>query len=642
MVDGGRTAADGTGPRSSARDHVLRAASATVVIALLLVAFNTTVTSDVTAEYSQESAEVDAQPLADLVDRVGISQDGAAGTADLDGAGNSLSARTLQAAGWNPGGEVVLQDTSLELPAYQPGEPDHLTADGQFLEIAPEPVRMRSLTILATGTRTDGTGADVRGTGSVVYADGDTQDFSLTVPDWAEGLAGDAALTLPYANSATGFGQGALGSVHLYARSVPLDPAREVDHVVLPEVQADDGNLHVFSVGGRPGTEDWTGTWARATSGYAEVGPWEDQTLRLAVRTTTGGPKARIRLDNTFASRPVSIGAASVSLRDDGAATHGAAVPLTFDGAPGAVIPAGGRLFSDPVDILVPPQTELLVSIHLPERVTAAPIHYASVDTNYASPPGSGDQTLDRTGEPFTGEVDQWPFLTGIDVVDGPGAVAVFGDSITDGLNSSRDEYRRWPDVLSARLHASDDLPNPGVLNLGIAGNKVVTDGYPGDGVSANASGVSMLHRAQRDVFAQSGVDTLVVFAGVNDLRWGASSDEVVAGLGRLARTAHEHGVGVFVGTLVPCGGSARCTDDVERARQQVNAHLREETANPDSVYAGVWDFDAVVRDPSDPTRLAAEYDSGDHLHPNDEGLAAIAESVDLYELNGGSTGDGG
>ncbi|MFE1168895.1 GDSL-type esterase/lipase family protein [Nocardiopsis sp. NPDC058789] len=635
-MDGGRTAGHGTDRPATVWDHVLRVVSLGTVVVLLLVAFNASVSRDVAVRPAEERGESGALPLSDVLDGTGVSQDGTVGSADLDGAGNSLSARTLAAAGWRPGQELVLLDTPLELPAYGPGRPDHVTADGQSVALSAAPARWDSLTFLATGTRTDGTGADVRGEGRVVYADGTTQDFPLSVPDWAAGPAGDAALSLPYANSATGFGQGAIGSVRLYARSVPLDQGREVDHVVLPTVADDDASLHVFSLGGRPATQAWTGTWARAVSGYASVGPWEDQTLRMTVRTTTGGHKARLRFDNTFAARPVTLGAVSVSLRGQGAATHGAAVPLTFDGAPGAVIPAGGRLVTDPVDLLLPPQTELLVSVHLPERVTAAPIHYASVDTNYTSVPGSGDQTLDRTGEPFTGLVEQWPFLTGVEVTDGPGAVVTYGDSITDGLRSTRDGHARWPDVLSARLHRSQDLPNLGVLNLGVAGNRITSDGYPGEGVSTYASGVSMLHRAQRDVFAQNGVEALVVFAGINDLRWGATPDVVVAGLGRLALTAEEHGVRVFVATLAPCAGGSRCTPEVEEARQRVNAHLRSEASDPESVFTGVWDFDAVLRDPALPERLRPEFDSGDHLHPNDAGLRAVAESVDLYELVGG------
>ncbi|MEE2044402.1 GDSL-type esterase/lipase family protein, partial [Nocardiopsis tropica] len=175
-----------------------------------------------------------------------------------------------------------------------------------------------------------------------------------------------------------------------------------------------------------------------------------------------------------------------------------------------------------------------------------------------------------------------------------------------------------------------------GVLNAGVAGNHVVTDGYPGEGVSTNPSGVAMVHRVQRDVFAQSGVETVVVFAGINDLRWGTSPDAVISGLGQIARLAEARGVRVFVATLGPCGGERRCTPEVEQARQQVNAYLRTQIGDPASPFDGVWDFDAVLRDPADPARLLPAYDSGDHIHPGDAGLRALAESVDLQQLVGG------
>ncbi len=629
--------------------HLLRGVAAVVVAVVLVVVVNTTISRDVDARPSEPAdrptAEVTGTPFRELVDEIGISRDTSVANVDLDGSGHSLSAQALAAAGWTPGREIVLLGTPLTLPDYAPGRPDHLVSDGQELRLREE--RYRSLTFLATATRADTTGTgtartddggtDVHGTGRVVYADGGRREFVLSVPHWVAGPASEAALTLPYANSAQHSGPSpTLGAVRLYALSVPVDPTREISHVVLPRVGEGRGSIHLFSVGGRSAGSEWTGTWARATSGYMQVGPWEDQTLRLSVRTTTGGHTARIRLDNTFAPTPVTIGAASLALRGTGAATRGAAVPLTFDGRPGTVIPAGGEVFSDPVGILLPPQTDVLVSIHLPEQVTAAPVHYASVDTNYASAPGSGDLTTDTTGEPFTGGVERWPFLTGVEVLGGPGAVVALGDSITDGIRSTPDAHARWPDVLSARLAGHPDLPNPGVLNLGVSGNHVVRDGYPGVGVSNNLTGVALTRRVDRDVLAQSGVDTLVVFAGINDLRWSTPPEAVINGIERTALLAREYDLRVFVATLTPCGGELRCTAEVEQARQQVNAHLRSQVNDPRSPFDGVWDFDAVLRDPEDPTRMLPVYDSGDHLHPGDAGLRALAESVDLDQLVGG------
>ncbi|NYH54244.1 lysophospholipase L1-like esterase [Nocardiopsis arvandica] len=631
--------------------YLLRGTAAAVVAVLLATVVTITVSHGLGTELPKQAEQTTPQapgtPFGALVDRIGVSRDGSSANVDLDGSGNSLSAQTLASAGWTPGREVVLLGAPLELPDYAPGRPDHLVSDGQAVRLGTD--RYRSLTFLATATRTGGTetgdtgaggidtggaGAEVHGTGRVVYTDGREQEFVLSVPDWITGPASEAALTLPYANSASGPDPG-LGAVRLYARDVPVDPAREISHVVLPETGEGEGRIHLFSVGGREVGPEWTGTWARATSGYMEVGPWEDQTLRLSVRTTTGGANVRIRLDNTFADAPVTVGAASLAPRDTGAAVRGSAVPLTFGGRSATVIPAGGQVFSDPAGISVPPQTNVLVSVYLPERVATAPVHYASVDTNYTSAPGSGDHTLDTTGEPFTGRIDQWPFLTGVEVLDGPGAIVALGDSITDGVRSTRDAYSRWPDVLSARLAAQPGLPDPGVLNLGVSGNHVVRDGYPGEGVATIPRGVAMTRRVHRDVLVQNGVDTVVVFAGINDLRLGTSPEAVISGIGHITRLAHEYDLRVFVATLGPCGGELRCTAEVEQARQQVNTYLRSQINDPMSPFDGVWDFDAVLRDPQDPTRMRPAYDSGDHLHPGDAGLRALAESIDLYQLVG-------
>ena len=569
------------------------------------------------------------RPFSSLLDRTGISRDGSTADAGLDGAGNGLSARALARAGWTPGREISLLGTVLEVPEYAPGRPDHVVADGQEVRLHG---RHESLVFLATATGAGG--APVSGDGRIVYTDGTEQSFTLTVPDWVEGPAGAAALLLPGNGTATG-----PGTARLYAYSVPADPRREATHLVLPETGA--GDLHIFSIGARPADHGWTGTWARATSAYMDVGPWWDQTIRLAVRSTAGGHRVRIRLDNTFASEPVVIGSASMALRGTGAAALGSAVPLTFGGRSDVSIPAGGQAYSDPVDLLLPPQTDALVSLYLPDPVYAAPVHYGAGDTGYLGEPGGGDHTLDTSGAPFTGRLYQWPFLTAVEVMDGPGAIAVLGDSITDGARSTRDGHARWPDVLSERLHARTDLPHPGVLNLGIMGNHVVSDAYSGEGVSVNASGVSQLHRAPRDVFGQHGVDTLILFAGINDLRWGTPPEQVVAGLEELAARARERGMRVFAATLGPCAGEARCTERVEESRRAVNAYLRSRSRDPESPFDGVWDFDAVLRDPQDPSRLLPGYDSGDHLHPGDDGLRALAESVDLDALVGRPTSVG-
>nr|WP_316042277.1 GDSL-type esterase/lipase family protein [Nocardiopsis sp. CNR-923] len=203
-----------------------------------------------------------------------------------------------------------------------------------------------------------------------------------------------------------------------------------------------------------------------------------------------------------------------------------------------------------------------------------------------------------------------------------------------------RRRHARRPHPLARRAQRTSGGPTGGPpprgAHAGVAGNHVVSDPYTGEGTATTAAGVSLRHRFERDVLAQHGVDTVVVFAGINDLRWGTTAREVVAGLDEVAALARERGLRVFVATLAPCGGEPLCTAAVERERREVNTHLRAQATAPGSVYDGVWDFDRVLRDPADPTRLLPAYDSGDHLHPGDAGFRAIAESVDLYALVGG------
>ncbi|BBC31777.1 GDSL-like Lipase/Acylhydrolase [Streptomyces graminofaciens] len=156
----------------------------------------------------------------------------------------------------------------------------------------------------------------------------------------------------------------------------------------------------------------------------------------------------------------------------------------------------------------------------------------------------------------------------------------------------------------------------------------MVTDRYPGDGVSTDTGGVSALHRLDRDVLAQTSARTAVVFQGVNDVRWGATADQVVAGLREIAARGHERGLRMLVATIAPCEGESRCTAAADAQRVAVNEWIRGAED-----FDGVLDFDAVLRDPERPARMLPAYDSGDHLHPGDAGLAALAESVDLSLL---------
>ncbi|WP_436849913.1 SGNH/GDSL hydrolase family protein [Streptomyces griseoviridis] len=551
-------------------------------------------------------------PLARLFDNRGIGDDAHPERADLDGSGGSLSARDLTAAGWTPGRALTVQGARLTWPRTRPGRPDNVRAAGQSVRVGG---RGDALAFLVTGTD----GADVSGSGTVSYRDGTRSTYRLTAPDWRAGPAATKAVTLPHVNTPDGR---LTTPARLYTVAAALRAGREVASVRLPRA----AGLHVFALSVRASGRGWSGSWAAATSGHPALGPWSDRTLRLVVHTSVGGPRVRLRFDNTFASAPVRIAGATVAVQAAGAGARRTPVALSFGRAPGVEIPAGAQAFSDPLAFAVPEDTNLLVSFHLPGTVPAAPVHRLAVQRSYLSEPG--DHTADGSATAYTTVLTSWPLLTGVDVGGGPGAVVALGDSITDGTMSTTDANRRWPNVLAARLLGQRAVPRYGVLNEGISGNRVTAEVYAGDGISTDTSGVSALHRFDRDVLAQTSARTVIVFEGINDVRWQAGAGQVVAGLRELAERGHARGLRMLAATLLPCEGEARCTAAVDTERVAVNAWIRDA-----GVFDGVLDFDAAVRDPDHPARILPGYDSGDHLHPGDTGLAALADSVDLRLL---------
>ncbi|MEV5954756.1 GDSL-type esterase/lipase family protein [Streptomyces sp. NPDC051987] len=368
---------------------------------------------------------------------------------------------------------------------------------------------------------------------------------------------------------------------------------------------------------GRPG---WTGTWATAQHASYDPGTSE-VTVRIPVHVSAGGTSVRIRLTNGFTTDALTIGHATVGRRAGGADVV-APRPLSFAGKGRLTIPAGGQATSDPVRLTVPAGRDLVVSLYFPGRLTHVSQHWYGLQTVYWTSDGGGDHAADRAGGAFSVADSTFPFLTGVDVRGGParGAVVALGDSITDGAASTANTNRRWPDYLAARL--GECTAPAGVLNAGISGNQVTA------GVDGNPSA---LDRLERDVLSQPGARTVIVAEGVNDLiRETATAGQLIDGLTEIARRAHARGLRVVGATIVPYNGYGdHWSEAKEGERTEVNAFVRDSGG----VFDAVADFDRAVRDPDEPTRYAAAYDSGDHLHPNDTGLKALADAVDLNTL---------
>ncbi|MFF3844726.1 SGNH/GDSL hydrolase family protein [Streptomyces sp. NPDC002328] len=380
----------------------------------------------------------------------------------------------------------------------------------------------------------------------------------------------------------------------------------------------------------------WVGTWAAApVSGEpgTEAAGMAGRTVRNVVHTSVGGTSARVTLSNLYGTRPLNVTAATLAVAADDdapAAAEGTLRRLTFGGLPTVVVPAGGHTVSDAVALVVPRDADMLVSTYTPTSSGPVTHHPYARSTSYVA---AGERTEDVTGDAYTGESGSWRYLTALDVLSGEadGTVVAFGDSLTDGITSTMDADRRWPDVLSDRLRdaASDgrDAPRYGVVNAGISGNRVLADGGRAAG---NAAGVK---RFARDVLGRPHVKVVVIDLGVNDILRhpsGNDADAIVAGLRTLVSSAHAHGVKAVGATLMPFRGHPSHSDARERVRQRVNAELRSGT-----VFDELVDLDEALRDPYDPRSLRAEYDSGDGLHPSDAGYRRMAQAVELEQLEG-------
>jgi lysophospholipase L1-like esterase len=369
----------------------------------------------------------------------------------------------------------------------------------------------------------------------------------------------------------------------------------------------------------------WVGTWGAGAGGpplAAKRQPLSNQTLRLIVHTSIGGSRVRIRLSNEMGDTPLTIGAAHIALRANGADIDAATDrPLTFSGSTSITIAPGAPVLSDPVDLKLAAQSDLAVSVYLPGQVGVATVHATASQANYVSQPGNftGAASL-----PIQGTIHSWPFLTEVDVDGGAGAIVTFGDSITDGTRSTSDTNTRWPDFLARRLQALGSSGQLGVVNRGISGNRLLSDAGAG-----SLSGRNGLERFDRDVLATAGVRYVTVLLGINDIGHSKESPvnavDLIAGYRQLISRAHEKGIAIMGATLTPVGGSKYETPENEELRQAVNHWIRTS-----GELDGVIEFDMVTRDPQHPERFLPAYDSGDHLHPNSVGYEAMGKAVSL------------
>lgn len=351
----------------------------------------------------------------------------------------------------------------------------------------------------------------------------------------------------------------------------------------------------------------------------------DNQSVLEQVRLSAGGQRIRLVFSNRYGKAPVVIGEARVGL----AGGEGTPQRLSFSGQASTAILPGATAMSDPLPLPVKPLAELKVVTYLPSPTAVDSFHWGSQQTIRLTAGSAADTSPATSGERIGGRL----FLSAILVASAETrrTVVALGDSITDGNGSTPDANRRWPDYLAQRLAPY----GVGVANAGISGARLVSDGM----------GQNALARLEHDVLSQPNVSDVIVLLGINDIGWPGSPfapkeapmtlDRLTAAYRQLVSAAHLKGVRVSAGTLPPFEGALEGTPFAghysrakEQLRMRFNAWIR--TAG---VFDAVIDFDALLRDPVHPQKLRLAVDSGDHLHPGDEGYRRMAEAIDIRSL---------
>jgi lysophospholipase L1-like esterase len=370
----------------------------------------------------------------------------------------------------------------------------------------------------------------------------------------------------------------------------------------------------------------WVASWEASPEPPRDSTPLSNQTVRQIARISAGGLYVRIQLSNEFGDQPLTIGTAHVALSAGGAAIQpGSDHPVTFGGRPSVTIPPGARVLSDPVSLKVEPLATLAVSVYVPGPTGLVTEHAFANQPVYVT---SGDQTAaaDVPGAAQTRNL----LLTGIDVSASSKTLALvtLGDSLTGGFGSTAGANADWPSRLAEKLMARRDGPPISVVNAAIGGNRLLHD----------TLGPNALSRFDRDVLARPNVGYMIVLLGINDFGYPGghnlpaeevSYQDVIAGLQQLIERAHSNGIKVFIATLPPFGPIPErpgyYSEASEAKRVALNQWIRGAKG-----FEGVIDFESALRNPKAANRLRPEYDSGDHLDPNDAGYKAMADAIEM------------
>jgi lysophospholipase L1-like esterase len=379
----------------------------------------------------------------------------------------------------------------------------------------------------------------------------------------------------------------------------------------------------------------WVGSWAASEqlvepNNALSLEDVHDATLRQIVHLSTGGDQVRLHLSNRFGATPLSLTSVHIARSvspDSSKIVSATEKALTFSGSPDVTIPAHADYISDPVSFPADALSDVAITFHIDAPPQEQTGHPGSRATSYVT----HGNAISATELPGAKTVEHWYYIAGIDVPAPPeaGAIVVLGDSITDGHGATTNGNDRWTDVLARRLETQSGSRWLSVLNQGIGGNHLLTDGL----------GPNALSRIDHDVVAQPGVRYLIVLEGINDIGMLARNGEaspaehealvrrMIAAYEQIIVRAHSAGITVIGATMLPFVGSNYYHPGPasERDRRAVNEWIRAP-----GHFDALIDFDEVTRDRQHPEQMLTAFDSGDHLHPSAAGYAAMAGSVPL------------
>lgn len=371
------------------------------------------------------------------------------------------------------------------------------------------------------------------------------------------------------------------------------------------------------------GEMHWVGTWATGpqTTESQNLPPTSlaNNTLRQFAHVSIGGSQLRVRISNAYGKSAVTIDSVHIAKAMTGGSSSAVDTAsdkaLAFSGMETVTIQAGKEVWSDPFDFQLAALSNVGISIAFGMQMGDVTGHPGSRTTSYI---GTGNQVSAASITTGAAMTDHWYFITGIDVMAPAAAkaVAILGDSITDGRGSTTNMNDRWPDQLAKRLQANAATANIGVLNLGIGGNAVVSGGL---GPTATA-------RFDSDILGQSGVKWVMVLEGVNDIGAGAQASGLTGAFQTFIDKSHTKGLLIYGIPVLPFAGN---TDYDSSAHQMVRTQVNDWIKA-----AGHFDksvpLDTAVGDTSNPPKLQSAYDSGDALHLSPAGYQKMADSIDL------------